>query len=77
MKELESLVELISAEVHKNWMEMKLAAGVTTRTLDTTGEELMRPYEELSEEAKDLDRGTVRTVLTAIQNSKIVHIEYD
>jgi hypothetical protein len=46
-------------------MTMKRQAGVTSRKLDTTGEELMVPYSQLSEQAKELDRGTVRTVLLA------------
>jgi len=31
-----------------------------------TGEEVMRPYTELSEKCKDLDRMTVRAVLAGI-----------
>jgi hypothetical protein len=54
----------VSAQVHETWMEAKLAAGVTSRRLES-GEELMVPYAQLSEEAKELDRGTVRTVLAA------------
>lgn len=57
-------IELVSDKVHENWMTMKLAAGVTTRKLES-GEELMVPYSQLSEAAKDLDRGTVKTVLSA------------
>lgn len=60
-------VEAISAKVHANWIESKLAKGVTSRKLDTTGEELMVDYNLLTEEAKDLDRGTVKTVVAAIQ----------
>lgn len=59
------LVEAISAQVHDSWMEMKRAAGVSSRKLET-GEELMVPYTQLSEQAKELDRGTVRTVLSAL-----------
>jgi hypothetical protein len=58
-------IELVSAKVHQNWIDMKLAAGVTSRKLES-GEELMVPYEQLSEQAKELDRGTVRTVFNAI-----------
>lgn len=60
-------VELVAAKVHAAWMANKLAAGVTSRKLES-GEELMVPYEELSEEAKDLDRASVKTVYQAIQN---------
>jgi len=63
-EEIEAIIEVVSEKVHANWMQMKLDAGVTTRKLES-GEELMVPYPKLSEAAKDLDRGTVRTVLSA------------
>lgn len=59
-------IEIVSAKVHQTWMEAKRAAGVSSRILDTTGEELLVPYDMLSDEAKELDRGTVRTVYAAI-----------
>jgi len=59
-------VEAISAKVHEQWMATKLAKGVTTRRSEI-GEELMVPYEQLSEAAKDLDRGSVKAVLSAIE----------
>jgi hypothetical protein len=59
-------IELVSAEVHAAWMETKRAQGIRSR-LSETGEELMVPYEQLSEAAKDLDRGTVRAVYAAIE----------
>jgi len=45
------------------------AHGVTSRRSEF-GEELMVPYANLSESAKDLDRATVRTVYTAIQTTQ-------
>lgn len=59
-------IELVSALVHLAWMESKIKAGVISR-LSETGEELMRPYGQLSEEAKELDRATVRAVYRAIE----------
>lgn len=59
-------IEIVSAKVHEAWMDSKLKAGVTTRKLET-GEELMVPYGDLSEAAKELDRGTVRAVYAAIE----------
>lgn len=59
-------IELVSAKVHEAWMKTKKAKGITTRKSES-GEELMVPYEELSEDAKELDRGTVRAVYEAIQ----------
>ena len=59
-------IEIVSANVHGAWMRSKAKAGVTTRKLET-GEELMVPYEQLSDQAKELDRDTVRAVYDAIQ----------
>lgn len=59
-------IELVSAEVHAAWMASKRAQGIASR-LSETGEELMVPYEQLSEPAKDLDRNTVRAVYAAIE----------
>ena len=59
-------IELVSAKVHEAWMDGKRAKGVTSR-LSESGEELMVPYEQLSDGAKDLDRLTVRAVYAAIE----------
>jgi hypothetical protein len=63
-------IEVVSAKVHEAWIESKLKAGVTTRKLET-GEELMVPYGDLSEAAKELDRGTVRAVYAAIEAAAV------
>ncbi len=57
---------MVSAKVHEAWMEGKRAKGVESRKSET-GEELMVPYEALSEAAKDLDRQTVLAVYRAIE----------
>src|SRR5262245_34848375 len=49
-------IEVVSAKVHEAWMETKRAAGVSSRKSET-GEELMRPYEELSEGSKGIRPG--------------------
>jgi len=59
-------IELVAAEVHSAWMETKRSQGVTSRK-DERGDELMVPYGELSELAKELDRSTVRAVYAAIE----------
>lgn len=59
-------IEVVAARVHAAWMESKRAQGLTTRRSET-GEELMVPYEELSEEQKEVDRATVRAVYEAIR----------
>lgn len=61
-------IEIVSAKVHEAWMESKRAQGVTSR-LSEKGEELMVPYDQLSDEAQELDRGTVRAVYAAIEAS--------
>ncbi len=58
-------VELISAKVHEQWMESKRLQGISSRKSES-GEELMVPYDQLSEAAKEIDRGSVRAVLSAI-----------
>ncbi len=59
-------IEIVSAKVHEAWIQSKTAKGISSRKSEK-GEELMVPYEQLSEEAKDLDRGSVRAVYDAIR----------
>lgn len=58
-------LELVAARVHLAWIDTKRAQRVTSRQAED-GEELMVPYDQLSEKAKDLDRATVRAVYAAI-----------
>jgi len=60
-------IEKVAAKVHEAWMEAKRARGVTSRKSEE-GEELMVPYEQLSEEARELDRSTVRAVYKAVRS---------
>lgn len=60
-------VELVAAKVHDAWIAAKKKKGVYTRKNETTGEEQMRPYGELSETVKDLDRQMVLAVYAAIE----------
>ena len=62
-------IEAVSAEVHNAWMASKKANGISSRKAED-GEELMVPYEQLSEKAKDLDRATVKAVYAAIKKLK-------
>jgi 16S rRNA G527 N7-methylase RsmG len=61
-------IETVAAKVHEAWVESKRAQGITSRTSES-GEELMVPYEQLSEGAKELDRATVRAVYEAIRSA--------
>jgi len=62
-------IEKVAAKVHEAWMEAKRARGFTSRKSES-GEELMVAYEQLSEEAKELDRSSVRAVYRAIESLK-------
>lgn len=59
-------VEAVSASVHEDWMASKRKQHIASRKSEA-GEELMVPYADLSEPAKDLDRGTVKSVYAAIE----------
>jgi hypothetical protein len=61
-------IEKVSELVHADWVNKKLAEGVTSR-LAVWGEELVRPYSELSDRAKQLDRDTVVVVYEAIRQA--------
>jgi hypothetical protein len=59
-------VEQVAAKVHEAWMHTKKVAGIATRRSES-GEELMVPYDHLSDAAKELDRATVRAVYDAME----------
>jgi hypothetical protein len=59
------LVEAISEKVHEDWMAKKLADGITSRP-SADGVEQMVPYGDLPDHLKELDRVTVRAVLSAL-----------
>lgn len=60
-------IEAVAAKVHEAWMKSKHDKGITSR-LSEAREELMVPYAELSEESKELDRGSVKAVYAAIED---------
>lgn len=64
----DDLIDTLSAAAHDGWMASKLEQGITSRCSET-GEELMVPYADLSEPAKDLDRTAVRSILDAIDTA--------
>jgi len=59
-------IEIVAAKVHEAWMTSKKKRGISSRKSEA-GEELMVPYEKLSEEAKELDRASVQAVYAAIE----------
>lgn len=62
-------IEIVSAKVHQAWIQSKWNIGVLSRKSED-GEELMVPYERLSDRAKELDRSTVRAVYAAIEAAR-------
>jgi hypothetical protein len=58
-------IDVVSAMAHAVWMAGRRADGVLSCKAGT-GEELMVPYEELSDEAKHAARDLVATVYSAI-----------
>lgn len=60
-------IEIVSAKVHEAWMQAKKEKGIQSRKSEY-GEELIVPYEQLSDAAKELDRGSVRAVYAAIES---------
>ena len=59
-------IEVVSARVHESWMESKRKNGVSSRKSED-GEELMVPYDQLTEKSKALDRSSVQAVYAAIE----------
>lgn len=68
-------LELVAAEVHAAWIESKRAQGISSRRSED-GEELMVPYAQLSEPAKDLDRNTVRAVYAALRRASAEGLQW-
>lgn len=59
-------IEAVAAKVHDAWMKNKSASGIHSRKSED-GEELMVPYDQLSEKAKEADRASVNAVYNAIE----------
>jgi len=60
-------VDKVAAKVHESWMQSKRNLGVLSRKSEK-GEELMVPYEKLTNESQELDRASVRAVYSAIES---------
>lgn len=59
-------IDKIAEQVHESWMKAKRSQGIFS--WQPAGEELMVPYCELSESAKEVDRVTVFAVLSTLKN---------
>lgn len=58
-------LDVTAAAVHAAWVRAKRASGVTSH-LATDGEELMKPFERLSQQARQFDRDMVLAVYLCI-----------
>jgi hypothetical protein len=63
-----TVLEVIADKVHEGWMTKKKSQGFK-EYYSSKGEDLFVPYTELSEEQKDLDRATARSVIEGIEEA--------
>ena len=66
-------VEVVAAQVHAAWIKAKTEQGMHSRKAED-GEELMVPYEMLSDKQKETDRVLVRTVYDAIKRIRYTDV---
>lgn len=59
-------IEKVCAKQHESWVANKKAAGVQSKA-NANGEEMMVPYDQLSEDGKNIVRNVVNTVYKAIE----------
>lgn len=60
-------IDKVASLVHDSWIKGKRRHNITSHLDRVTGEELMRPYADLSEHGQSLDRDMVITVYDAIK----------
>lgn len=68
--DIDDLIEQLAEKVHDAWQREREAQGWTfgpARNDDLKQHPSIRPYAELSESEKDLDRATVRATVDAVQ----------
>jgi hypothetical protein len=61
-------LDIVASACHDSWMDGKRKQGITSRKAED-GEELMVPFDQLSEKQKEMDRSMVRTVYAAIEKN--------
>jgi hypothetical protein len=61
----DELVELLAAKSHEGYVAGKRAGGTVSR-LTESGEEVMVPYERLSESSKDINRSAARAIIDGL-----------
>lgn len=62
---LAELVELLAEKSHEGYMAGKRATGTTSRRSES-GEEVMVPFEDLSESSKDINRAAAASILDGL-----------
>lgn len=62
----DELIELLAAKSHEGYVAGKRASGCTSR-LTESGEEVLVPYEQLSESSKDISRSAARAILVGLE----------
>lgn len=68
-KQIDQIIEVVSKCVHDAWVQDRETNGWqygAKRNDDLKQSPAMRPYDELSEDVKELDRVTVRATLRAL-----------
>jgi hypothetical protein len=61
----DELIELLAAKSHEGYVAGKRASGSTSR-LTESGEEVLVPYDQLSESSKDISRSAARAILEGL-----------
>lgn len=61
----DELVELLAAKSHEGYVAGKRGGGTISR-LTESGEEVMVPYERLSESSKNISRSAARAIIEGV-----------
>lgn len=60
-------IDKVCEKYHEDWMKTKQAAGIQSK-VNSDGEELMKPFNELTDKAKEYTRNVVNGTYNAIQH---------
>ena len=70
-----TFVETISSEIHDMWMSwakelIETESNISTERIERWKKDCFKPYEQLSEEMKQLDRNYAVKIFKAIKNER-------
>lgn len=68
-------IDQVAARTHEKWVDTKKALGQDNHNID--GEEMMLPYDQLSEKAKEHARNRVNNVYEAIHDVHTANLPAD